>query len=218
MKWSWGFLIAKQYNYQFENFYATVIQRAYRNYKKRPKSLTKRVWETVRNDGTPDNKKFLDIVPCGKTYYFINEKLIESNYVSDQFYVENKHNIYFATTWTYEKRFQLIYRLATVTHILVRKLLYKQGYMVVRGTYWLNILKWPRDPKYYSIHRKYNYRYLIRISEYETYKSKSSGMEKPICDSPLKYRYRINGKDITVNFSDLDDNCEFVRQIFQISP
>ena len=180
--------------------------------------MAKRIWEAVRNDGTPDNMKFLGMVPRGKTYYFINGKLIESNYVADQFYVENRHNIYFNTTWIYEKRVQLWGRLAIVTHILVRKLLYKQGYMVVTGEYWLDMLKWPRDPEYYSIHRKYNYRNLIRISEYETYKSKSSGMENPICDSPLKYRYRINGKDITVNFSDLDDNCEFERRIFQISP
>ena len=61
MKRSWGFLIARQYNYQFENFYAVVIQRAYKNYKKRPKSLAKQVWEVVRNDGTPDNKKCLGI-------------------------------------------------------------------------------------------------------------------------------------------------------------
>ena len=98
MKRSWGFLIARQYNYQFENFYATVIQRAYRNYKKRSKSLAKQVWEVVRNDGTPDNKKFLDIVPHGKTYHFINGKLTESNYVSYRFYVDNRHNIYSATT------------------------------------------------------------------------------------------------------------------------
>ena len=58
MKRSWGFLIAKQYNYQFENFYATVIQQAYRNYKKRPESLAKWVWEA----GTPDRKKFLGIL------------------------------------------------------------------------------------------------------------------------------------------------------------
>jgi hypothetical protein len=32
MKRSWGFLIPKYYNYGFENLYATVIQRAYRNY------------------------------------------------------------------------------------------------------------------------------------------------------------------------------------------
>ena len=62
MKRSWGFLIAKQYNYQFKNYYATVIQRAYRKYKKRPESLAKRIWEVVRNDGTPDRKKFLGIL------------------------------------------------------------------------------------------------------------------------------------------------------------
>ena len=62
MKQSWGFLIPKYYNYGFKNFYATVIQRAYRNYKKRPESSAKRVWKAVRNDGTPDRKKFLGIL------------------------------------------------------------------------------------------------------------------------------------------------------------
>jgi hypothetical protein len=63
MKRSWGFLISKYYyNYGFENFYATVIQRAYRNYKKRSESLAKQVWKAVRNDGTPDRKKFLSIL------------------------------------------------------------------------------------------------------------------------------------------------------------
>src|SRR5581483_9665104 len=66
MKRSWGFLIAKQYNYQFENFYATVIQQAYRNYKKRPESLAKRIWEAVRNNGTPNRKKFLGILKKGQ--------------------------------------------------------------------------------------------------------------------------------------------------------
>ena len=51
--------------------------------------------------------KFLGMVPRGKTYYFINEKLIESNYVSDRFYVENKHNIYFTDTWVEVKKNQL---------------------------------------------------------------------------------------------------------------
>ena len=134
MKRSWRFLIAKRYNYQFKNFYATVIQRAYRNYKKRPESLAKRVWEAVRNDGTPDNKKFLDIVPRGKTYHFINGKLIESNYVSDRFYVDNRHNIYSATTWAKVKRNQLYRRLCTVVYLATFRVLYQQGYIVVRGT------------------------------------------------------------------------------------
>jgi hypothetical protein len=72
MKQSWGFLIPKYYyNYGFENFYATVIQRAYRNYKKRPESLAKRVWKVVRNDSIPDRWKFLGIIFCNKYYYYI---------------------------------------------------------------------------------------------------------------------------------------------------
>jgi hypothetical protein len=34
----------------------------------RAESLAKQVWEMVRNDDAPDVKKFLDIVPHGKTY------------------------------------------------------------------------------------------------------------------------------------------------------
>ena len=51
----------RQYNYQFENFYATVIQQTYRNYKKRLESLAKQVWKVVRNNDTPDDMKFLGI-------------------------------------------------------------------------------------------------------------------------------------------------------------
>ncbi len=79
------------------------------------------------------------------------------------------------------------------------------------------MLKWLQNPRYYSIHKKYNYVYFIRISEYEAYKIKSSEI-KPICDSLLKYIYHIYGKDVTVNFLDLDNNSELVCQIFQISP
>ena len=86
MKRSWGFLIARQYNYQFENFYATVIQQAYRNYKKRPESLAKRVWEAVRNDGTPDRKKFLGILRKGQMV--INPETQEEYVIAcEEFYV-----------------------------------------------------------------------------------------------------------------------------------
>ena len=117
MKRSWGFLIPKYYyQYGFKNFYATVIQRAYKNYKKKPESLAKQIWKAMRNDDTPDDKKFLDIVSYGKTYHFINGKLIESNYVSNRFYVENKHNIYFADTWVEAKKNQLYRRLCTIAY------------------------------------------------------------------------------------------------------
>ena len=228
MKQSWGFLIARQYNYQFENFYTVVIQRAYKNYKKRPKSLAKQVWEAVRNDGTPDDKKFLDIVPHGKTYHFINGKLIESNYVSNRFYVENKHNIfrlvfkynqiyfYFADTWVKAKKNQLYRRLCTIAYIATFRVLYQQGYIVVGSTGWSDMLKWLQNPKYYHINKKYNFENIIRISDCEKYRGKSTEIQR-ICDSlPLEFIYYIHGKDVTINFSNLGNNCELVRLIFQI--
>ncbi|GET57835.1 uncharacterized protein OCT59_024822 [Rhizophagus irregularis] len=112
MKRSWEFLIPKYYNYGFENFYATVIQRAYRNYKKRPKSLAKRIWEAVRNDGTPDNKKYLGITSC---IPYIN--------------------------WEFEKKNQLYVRLANVTYDIIFKIFYQRDYIIIRGSDWTNQVK-----------------------------------------------------------------------------
>ena len=218
MKRSWRFLIARQYNYWFENFYATVIQQAYRNYKKRPESLAKQVWEVMRNDGTPDNKKFLDIVPRGKTYHFINGKLIESNYVSDRFYVDNRHNIYSATTWAEAKRNQLYGRLCTVAYLATFRVLYQQGYIVVRGIAWYNILKWLQNPEFYLIDKKYNFENIIKISDCVKYRGKSVEIERICRFLPSEFLYYIHGKDVTVDLSDLDNNSELVRQIFQIRP
>ncbi|CAG8857618.1 9822_t:CDS:1, partial [Gigaspora margarita] len=41
---------------------AKFIQRVWRAFKLRPKTWTKRVWNMVRNDGTPDKKKFLGVI------------------------------------------------------------------------------------------------------------------------------------------------------------
>src|SRR5437763_3779649 len=124
MKRSWEFLIARQYNYQFENLYATVIQRAYRNYKKRPESLAKRVWEMVRNDGTPDDMKFLRRIPTREYWDFGSNDL---ELIS-------------------EKGVQLRLRLINIAFIVALKLLYQQGYIVIRGSIWevdwTDMLKW----------------------------------------------------------------------------
>ena len=42
---------------------AKVIQRAWRTYKSRPETWAKQVWNMVRNDNTPDEKKYLGITP-----------------------------------------------------------------------------------------------------------------------------------------------------------
>src|SRR4051795_11945252 len=87
MKRSWGFLIPKYYYYYgFENFYATVIQRAYRNYKKRPELSAKRVWEAVRNGGTPGRKKFLGILTYDQM--MINPEMQEEYDIAcDEFHI-----------------------------------------------------------------------------------------------------------------------------------
>ncbi|RGB23108.1 hypothetical protein C1646_775006 [Rhizophagus diaphanus] len=120
------------------------------------------IWEIVRNDATPNDKKFLDMK---------NE-------------------------WGYHPSGQIWYN----------DYCFSQGYIVVRGTYWPDMLKWPRNPKYYSIHKKYNYAYFIRISDYKKYRSKSVEIQN-ICDSPTLRTYYILRKYFTVNFLDLDNNC-----------
>src|SRR3954465_10271316 len=171
MKRSWGFLIAKQYNYKFENFYAIVIQRAYRNYKKRPEFSAKQVWEMVRNDGTPDDMKFLRRIPSREYWGFRSNDL---ELIS-------------------EKEVQLRLRLTNIAFILSLKLLYQQGYIIIRGSIWevkwTDMLKWPQNPEYYHIDKKSNFAHkalhknFVRISEYKKYRCKELGT----CDSMMKF-------------------------------
>jgi hypothetical protein len=146
MERSWGFLIPKYYyNYSFENFYATVIQRAYRSYKKRPKSLAKQVWEVVRNDGTPDRWKYLGIIPFGEAYYYINGKLVKFNWKSDYFNMLYNHTLYSPITWAEEKKNQLLYRLGWALFDRARKTLQQKGYIPK----WYTTIKWAQNPEYY---------------------------------------------------------------------
>ena len=125
---------------------------------------------------------------------------------------------YFATTWAEAKRNQLYGRLCTVAYLATFRVLYQQGYIVVRGTAWYNILKWLQNPEFYLIDKKYNFENIIKISDCVKYRGKSVEIERICRFLPLEFLYYIHEKDVTVNFSDLNDNCEFVRQIFQISP
>ena len=140
----------RQYNYQFENFYATVIQRAYRNYKKRPESLAKQVWEAVRNNGTSNRKKFLGILTIPQTK--INpetqeEYALRLNEFVDmlkkanvyQYYIKNynltkwiivykKYIDYYPSFWIEKKKSQLRDRLDKEVYDLVKKILEQKGY------------------------------------------------------------------------------------------
>ena len=80
------------------------------------------------------------------------------------------------------------------------------------------MLKWLQNPGYYRIDKKYKFENIIRTSDCEKYMGKSTEIQRVCRSLPLEFLCHIHGKDIIVNFSDLDDNCEIVRQIFQISP
>ncbi|PKC58483.1 hypothetical protein RhiirA1_470904 [Rhizophagus irregularis] len=72
---------------------ARLIQKAYRNYRKRPVLLAKQVWEAVRNDNTSREKKFLSM-PSRDTrctvnldiWYSIDGLYRPFNIPLDQFY------------------------------------------------------------------------------------------------------------------------------------
>ena len=133
---------------------AKLIQQAWRSYRMRPKSLASQIWEMVRNDGTPDDKKYLGITP---------------------------HDTYISyADWIFEKKNQLYMRLANVTHGIVFKLLYQRGYIIIRGSDWTNQLKWLQNPEYYRIDKD-NIEYLIRVTECEKYKANSWSV-KSICE------------------------------------
>ncbi|CAB4436545.1 unnamed protein product [Rhizophagus irregularis] len=66
----------RYYQDRFKNFYATAIQQAWINCKKRSNH-----WH-IKYDGTSSEKK---AIHCDKDYYFINEKIIEFN-VADRFH------------------------------------------------------------------------------------------------------------------------------------
>jgi hypothetical protein len=58
MQYHWNNEFSKAKN---QDGSARLILRAYRNYKKRSETLAKRVWEAVRKDDTPKDKKFLNM-------------------------------------------------------------------------------------------------------------------------------------------------------------
>ena len=161
--------------------------------------MAKQVWEVVRNDGTPDDMKLLRRIPIREYWGFESNDL---ELIS-------------------EKGVQLRLRLTNIAFIFSLKLLYQQGYIIIRGSIWevkwTDMLKWPRNPEYYHIDKKSNSKNFVRISEYKKYGCKELG----VCDSlvnNLKFPALIQLYNTTiVDLSDIDNNCELVCQVFQIS-
>ena len=147
----------------------------------------------MRNDGTPDDMKFLRRIPTREYWVFGSNDL---ELIS-------------------EKEVQLRLRLTNIAFILSLKLLYQQGYIIIRGSIWevkwTDMLKWPRNPEYYHIDKKSNYKNFVRISEYK--KCMSKGL---VTYDSLTNNLKIKAltqlyNPVTVDLSDLDNNSELVR-------
>jgi hypothetical protein len=78
---------------------------------------------------------------------------------------------------------------------------------------WTDILKWPQNPKYYYIDKKYNFGYkilhknFISISEYKKELGACDSMTNNLKISALTQLYN----ETIVDLLDMDNNCELVR-------
>ncbi|CAG8480142.1 2247_t:CDS:2 [Ambispora gerdemannii] len=127
---------------------AKVIQWTWRAFKLRPKSLAKQVWEAVRNDRTPDRKRFLGIlsIPQMKINPKTQEHALHVDEYLDmlkktnsyQYFIDN-HNLaermvykeyinYCPSLWIEKKKSQLSGRLDKEAHYLVKEKLEQKGY------------------------------------------------------------------------------------------
>ena len=108
-----------------------------------------------------------------------------------------------------------------MAYIVAFIVLHRQGYRIVQYPYWSYMLKWLSNPEYYHIDKYLNNGNVnfVRSSEYGRYVCKMAGRSYP-CDSleinyfETKYLY-ILGEEINIDFSDSNNNCEYVQRIFQ---
>ncbi|PKY61533.1 hypothetical protein RhiirA4_431875 [Rhizophagus irregularis] len=193
----------------------------------------------VRNDGTPDKKKFLGITPCKIRvpddryidYIWDPSYLLTGINYGDRIqakdmpaYYQNLpilYDHYSSQSWVEKKREQLWERLNNVAYIVAFIELHRQGYRIVEYSGWSYMLKWLSNPEYYRIDKYLNNgkENFVRSSEYVRYKCKLAGKHYQYNLLDIDYyktgNISINGETTTINFSDLHNNCEYVRRIFR---
>ncbi|CAG8826128.1 28887_t:CDS:1, partial [Gigaspora margarita] len=123
---------------QTQDGYARIIQTAWKNYKQRPESLATQVWNFLKTDNYPNDKKFLGITPQkvnhsdGYSYIDYNGKRLIWHSKSSKLWAESKKNL-------------LTYRL----YNYVVNLLQQNGYRLIGSRSWYVILRWVENPDQY---------------------------------------------------------------------
>ncbi|PKC03964.1 hypothetical protein RhiirA5_422944 [Rhizophagus irregularis] len=245
----WGYKIYNTDDYEFwkKTAYhifnsAKVIQQAWRAFKLRPETWAKRVWNIMRNDGTPDRKKYLGIFSLverrinpqtQEEYDFhsneyvnglkkaFNENIAQKyikKYLAERATGYKEYDYYHPSYWAEMKKFQLYNRLNTVAYIVTFIKLHQQGYRIVTYGDWSFMLKCLANPEYHRISKVNNNIVVVKSSEYARYMCKKAGKQYP-CDSLeidyFKSYITIEGKSNSIDFSDFNNNCEYVQRIFR---
>ncbi|GBB92536.1 hypothetical protein RclHR1_02020018 [Rhizophagus clarus] len=177
------------------------IQRAWRTFKLRPETWAKQVWNIMRNDSTPDRKKYLGIFllverrinPQTQEEYdlhtdeYVNglKKAFNKNiaqkyikkYLAEQATGYKEYNYYNPSEWAENKKFQLYNCLNAVAYIVAFIKLHQQGYRIVIYEDWSLMLKCLANPKYHHNSKLYNNIVInfIKNSEYARYMCKKAG-------------------------------------------
>ena len=167
----------------------------------RPEIWAKWVWNIVRNDSSPNRKKYLGILltrerkinPQTQEEYdlHINEyinclkkaynKNITQKYIKEYLakrttgYERYEEYIYYnPSDWAEWKKDQLRKRLTTVTYMVTFIKSYQQGYRFVGYSVWTIMLKYLTNPGYYHTTKDNINTYVnfVKISEYTQYKCK----------------------------------------------
>ncbi|PKY61067.1 hypothetical protein RhiirA4_431571 [Rhizophagus irregularis] len=209
---------------------AIAIQRVWRAFKLGPETWAQRVWNIVRNDGTPDRKRLLGELPSSQRI-IINPETQEEyalrvgefvdGFKKNCIYIENfnlaelvtPYKEYIdlrPTTWIENKKHQLLNRLSIVAYIVAFIVLHQQGYRNVKYGGWSCQLKCLSNPEYYRINQYDGTENFVRSSEYTRYKCKEAGKQYP-CDL-LEINYF---KSAGIDFSNFNNNCEYVQRVFQ---
>uniref|UniRef100_U9V6M7 Uncharacterized protein n=2 Tax=Rhizophagus irregularis TaxID=588596 RepID=U9V6M7_RHIID len=178
----------------------------------------------VRNDGTPDEKKFLS--PRGKRdiydpyVWYIDRKILAKDLPES--FLNNLYDGHIPREWAEKKSDQLHNRLGNIAYIVAFIVLHQQGYRIVTYGDWSYMLKWLSNPEYYRINEYYNNGNVnfVKSSEYARYRCKITGKPYP-CDSleidyfKSEYGFTIEGKFNIIDFSDSNNNCEYVCRVFR---
>src|SRR6266498_1782870 len=176
----------------------------------------------VRNDNTPDEKKYLGITPHGiripddRYVNYFGQRILARDVPAHHQNKPSLRGLYYHYTphdWAEKKKYQLYIRLTTVAYIVTFIKSYQQGYRFVSYGDWTIILKYLTNPEHYCTTKDNINIYVnfVKISEYARYTCKKEGKPYP-CNlleiDMFKFCYitTFDGRLTIIDFSDFNNN------------